>query len=114
MWYTPHIAQLLLIVASFNKQICMYTEAFKVTLRGLNKAKARVYATLCLGSDIRTCSELSHAGYAAHMLDSEFYPIGNTVLNEFKCVCGVFSHVISGLIWSTTYTKFACCNFKLR
>ena len=59
MWYTTHIAQLLLIVASFNKRISLSAEAFKVILHGLNQASTRVYATLC--SDIGTCSELRHA-----------------------------------------------------
>ena len=46
MWYTPHIAQSLLIIASFNKRNCFHTEAFMIS-KALDQPKVRVYGALC-------------------------------------------------------------------
>ena len=83
-------------------------------LNALDQAKARVYGVLCWGSDIRTCNKWWHMTHSPYGINSVFYPVERTVLNEFTCVCSDFSRGISGLIGSTTYTKFACYNFKLR
>ena len=79
----------------------------------LNQAKARVYSTLCLDSNTGTNSKWWHMTHVAYRANIDFYPVEHIDLNEFTCVCSDFSRGISGLIWSTTYTKFACCNFKL-
>ena len=39
MWFMLHIAQSLIIVVSFNEQISLSIEAFKIISHGLNRAK---------------------------------------------------------------------------
>ena len=107
------VSHLWLSVPSFNERISLSTETFKVILGALDQAKARVYGTLCLSSDIRTCSKWWHMTHAAYSAITVFYPVERIVLNEFKCVCSAFLRVISRWIRSLSSTKFAC-NFKLQ
>ena len=80
----------------------------------LDQPKARAYGALCLDYDTGTGSKWWYMTHAAYRANSDFHPFERIVLNEFKCVCSAFSRGILGLIWSITYTKFACCYFKLR
>ena len=67
-------------------------------LKALDQPKARVYGTLCLDSDIETCSKWWHMTHVAYGAISVFYPVERIVLNEFKCVGSDFSRGISGLM----------------